>query len=524
LGDALAKQLERPAATESGMSLEAVLAARFRTPPYLHQLKEFEDHCDTSARALAWHMRTGKSKAVIDKTCHLFTRDKVDGLLIFAPNGAHANFVKREIPTHVWDGIKATCLLWQTINTGAKGVKRVRAAQRQGWHDANAKWWEDVKDVSLTPGLVVLAVNTESMIRKDVRKAVARFVANRRVHLVVDESDDFGTPGAARTKMLRALARRCPYRTLLSGTMTTGTPLAAFSQFEVLRPGALGFEKYGDFKHHFAVFENETLRNGRVIPKVVGFKNLDELRERMAPFTSVVLRSEVHDMPDIVPRVRDIEVTEEQTRVFLELKQELETTIGDEVLSFRDLQNKFGKLQQVFSGFVLDQAGRAHVLEDNPRLDALADEVYLTPGKVVVWCEFQKDFDLVAERLTLVEGHEIVQYHGRVSDKDKANALRSFLDNGAIKALVGHVQSGSRGLDMSSASKIIFYSHTWKARLRAQAIERATKIGGANIEVVDFRAMRGPDKYILKKTQERIDIGDQLTGRGLRDMLRGFTA
>ncbi len=153
----------------------------------------------------------------------------------------------------------------------------------------------------------------------------------------------------------------------------------------------------------------------------------------------------------------------------------------------------------------------------NPRLEALADEVYLSPGKVIVWCQFREDLDRVASRLT-ADGHEIVQYHGRVSDEDKQNAIDDFQNKPGVKAFVGQPQSGGRGVNLSAADLLIWYSHTFDAIVRNQATERATAMGGPNKTVLDFTA-GGVDDYMLKNTSDKTTIADLVAGEGMKRIL-----
>ncbi len=500
-----------------------VIAAPFKTPPYPHQFREYEEHFGARSRAKAWTMRTGKSKSVIDKACFLHTvggeNGKIDGVLVFAPNGVHANWVLREVPTHTWDCVPYTALYWKSSVTG----KLSKAAQIDGeWNEEASKFWDALKEMRKETRLAWLTVNTESMTRKDVRKAVARFFKTRkRVFVVFDESDDFGTPGTIRTKMGRSMERRAAYVEILSGTMITGGPLAAFSQFELLKKGALGFGTFKEFKAQYAIEETQNVR-GRSFSKVIGFRNEDDLRERMSHFMSVVLREDVKGMPDLVqePDV-EIEPTKEQLRIYRELHKSFRIAVENGEVSVGERAPRLQKMQQVFGGFVKDENGKTVIIPGgNPRLDALSREVFLSPGKVIIWCQFQQDIDFVKERL-LADGVKFAEYHGRVSDKAKLDSLQRFRNERDVAALIGHVQSCGRGIDLSVAQRILNYTHTFSARLIVQALERATKIGAKNIRVTDFMAP-GPDYYIRSVTHGRVEVADAIAGVGMRDFLRSL--
>lgn len=497
------------------MSLADLLQADFVLPPFDHQLVEFENHCETQARALAWTMRTGKTKAAIDKASHLYKRGLIDGVLIFAPNGVHVNWAEVEWPKHKWPGVQSNWLVWRSAD-----LSQLRADSSKQ-DPVVAAWIKELRKARTTSELMVLSIPTESMNRKDVRGAVKYFMERRRFLVIFDESDDWGVPGTKRTLMARAIAKRAKYNLIMSGTMLTGSPLAAFSQFELLKPGALGFTTYDQFKDRYCEVEMARGKGGRRFPKITGFKNSDELRERMAPYMSVVRREDVKGMPALNVEPRYFEGTEQQLNVYRDLHHSIMTEIEGQPISIGELASKIGKLQQIFSGFLIDEFKMLHRIRGpNPRLDLLLREIYLASGKVVIWCNFQEDIDNVCAALRL-EGYNVAEYHGRVSDKAKAESRHNFRTKRDYKALVGHPQSCGRGLDFAVASSIFCYSHTFKARLREQALERATEIGGGNIQVLDFVGP-GPDKYILKVTAGRIQMNDSLTGEGMKRLLRSL--
>ncbi len=504
--------------SRAGVTVAAAITADFKTAPYFHQLREFELSAEAPARALLWQMRTGKTKVVIDTACHLKREGLIDAVVLFAPKGVHENWVRRELPLHHWDSVERLTLSWRSSTAGDLGVKRVPAGERALWQARHDAWWNKSRRLLGTDALAWFAFNSESMTRDDVRRLVARVVRDRRTLIVFDESHDFRTPGSKRTKMARAVARRCPYRRILTGTSVTNSPLHAFSQYELLEPGALGHTTYGAFKKHHAEYRLERTRAGRHYPVLSEYKDLDGMQERMARWSSVVLRDDCEDLPDVVRSSRRIDLNDEQLRLYRELHRQFTLELNDREVSVGENTSRLIKLQQVVSGFLVDEFGDVHdVPGPNPRLEAVSDEVYLSPGKVIVWCRFREDMDRVASRLT-ADGHEVVQYHGRVSDEEKVRVRELFAPDAQndVKVLVGYP---TLGLDLSAAYEIVWYSHTFDAILREQADERATAMGGLNVPIVDIVAP-GVDEYILENVSDKVSVADALAGRGMREALK----
>lgn len=496
-----------------------VIQADFKTFPYRHQLEELELHGMDKKRMLLWQPRSGKSKTVIDTAGMLWAAEEIHTVILIAPNGVHLNWPQRELPFHHWENIPYDTCAWKTDIAG----KSDSAKLRKGWKEQNEAWWKRAERCLATKKLAWFFFAAETMTRDDVRKLVARIYRRRKgkILIVFDECHDFRTPGSKRGKMARAMANKAQYRRTLTGTPLDNSPLHAWAQYELLEKGALGYTRYSDFKDRYAEYEKVTTKGGRTFPQLVDYKHLDEMRDRMAPMSSVVLRSDCVDLPDLVPIIRTIELTEEQKKVYADLHETYELEInGEEVIVGDENTQRFIKIQQTVSGFVKNEWGEVVEIvkdEDNPRLQALVEEVEMNAGKSIIWCNFHEDMDRVAKALR-ARGHKIVEYHGRVkpSEKDKARKALAPEAENDVKALVGYP---TPGLNLSGADKIINYSHTFDAIKKGQADERATAIGGKNVPVVEF--VGGPvDEYIVENVKKKMSLGDSLSRDGMAKVLR----
>lgn len=477
--------------------------------PWKHQEEEWVRHRDADARALLWQMRTGKTRSVVDAAFHRhFERGDVDGLLVLAPNGVHVNWIRRQLPQHAWLDHPWVGCAWQAS-------ERHRPEHRAQLERVLTHRGE---------GLPVLAVNSESLVNDDAARAIARFIKGRRVMLVGDESHSFRTPGSRRTKRVRALAGYCPVRRILTGTSVDNSPLAAFSQFEILQKGALGFNRFSDFEARYAEYQTLRTQGGRSYDKLVAYRNLEELRARIGAWASVVLREDCEDMSGLICDERTVLMGDVQAAAYRSLVEDflLELESGADVEALEPAA-RIIKLQQVLSGFVIDTAGGVHELvadEDNPRLAAMLDEVRNTDGKVIVWCKFHEDIKRVVRALRAA-GRNPVEYHGRIhSQARRQAAIDAFQEDPSVTDFVGQPAAGGAGLDLSAAELVLWYSHTFDLIERSQADERASAIGGRAVSLRDLVVPGTVDGYILGNLQGKRDVREMLAGRGLRDHLR----
>lgn len=443
----------------------------------------------------------------VESAVALHEAREIDGVVVVAPNGVHVQWAEQQIER--WGGEKNNAFAW-------------RFSQPKNQRDFDIFTLFVVPD-SPTRRLHWLCVNLESLIRPEVRKAIAKFnkIAGRCM-LVIDESHHFARPGSKRTSVARALGRKFEYRRILTGTPVENSPLQAFSQFEILEKEALGHARYGTFKNEYAEYEYEDAHFGsRTFPQLVGYKNLDRLKDRMAPYASVVLRSDCEDLPPVQRDERHVEMTATQTRWWNATKEKLL-----EEVELLGQERVFAggaalvKLQQIEGGFwrhpdrVEPVCGR----EDNPKMLILKDEVEQYDGQVIAWFEYVHELEAAYAALTdakIVCG----RFHGKVKPAEREDTLEQFRRRG-VKVLLAQPRAGGEGRDMSVAGKIVWYSHTPDAVVRAQADERATAMGGDGVQIVDMVAPVG--RYFMDICRRKTSVAEDVGRSGLRRVLESL--
>ena len=489
-----------------------------KTIPRKHQQEAYEWMAGKDALSLFHYMRSGKSKLIIDDAIRAYKEGRINAVIVCAPNGVHANWAERELPTHAWDDIEWDSWIWRTTDKTSE----------QRFYEA----WKK-------KALVFYCVPHHSIRRDDLGRILWRILHKRKVYVVFDESHAFAQPGSKQTKRAVAIARHCPVRRIMTGSPLENRPFQAYSQFNLLKPHCLGFKRYKAFEQKYGIFErgmraqrDESGEVERVIhfPKLVGYQNLDDLRKRIAPYCHVVTREMIEDMPSFVRSTREVVMTERQARIYDEIRDGIVADVEGEKVSIGSMSPRWIKLQQILSGFLVDKSYAPWEIQGpNPRIKALVDEVISGDGRVLVWCAFQRDIDQCTAALQSA-GRHVVQYHGRASDREKAKAreLMRYGTDPYGPDLVGHPQSGGVGLNLAGASRVIWYSHTFDAVVRMQADERATEVGGGNVSIVDLVGVhpmpgrRTIDHTILVAQESKTDVADYLSRQGLMKVINSL--
>lgn len=485
--------------------------SRFVWPAWEHQLKEWE-HRDDKARMLRWQMRTGKTKAMIDLACYLYEAGKIDGVIVAGPNNVHMNWARKEVPKHCWEGVKYRSVAWDTSKS-----------RNVAW----GRWFDNF--CKPANKLDFFMVNFEAFNQKRfLNDFLKKFTdSHPRYMLIIDETHDVRGPKSARSRELRKLRAKAIVRRGLSGTITDNSPLHAWSQYECLKEAALGFSKYNDFEDNFAVKEMQTLfvKGRRVqVPQITGYKNLDKLTEAMARMTSVVLRTDCGDMPELLIEPVRFELAPEQKRVYnsIVLKAIARLDSG-EIVPVKEGGALKSQLQQIASGWYTDEEGNVVEVvkdEDNPRLQALLAQLALAGPKTVVFCRYREDIVRVM-RACKSAGYLPVDYYGGTPKKQRPINEDRFMNDARFGPLIGQPLACGQGLDFSIADDIVWYSHLDGDLIkRKQANERATQKGGGRVFVTNLIADGTNDDQLLATMDEKHDLSEEVSGTGLRDYLK----
>lgn len=472
-------------------------------PRWDHQAREFEIGKDRRSRAYIWPMRSGKSRAVIDVACHQFGKRKIEGVILVAPNGVHLNWARNEIPK--WSSLKFPnpTFAWETPK---------RTLKRQ-------KWERFLK----SKGLKWMCINMEALSHPDCIRAINQFlkVCHRNFMFAISEVHHFGRPGAKRTLKARSLSYHATFVRTESGTPITEGPMRAFSQYEILAPGALGYGRFKPFKEHYADWEPYGPPGPRQRERIVRYKNMDELTKEIGGWSSLVLRKELGDMPELIRTERPVVMSDAQRKAYIQLVATHLTEVADTEVTVKDAGARMIKLQQILMGYVIDSKTKTILTidDDAPVYDAIIEEILgTTPGKALVWCRFKEDCRRLAKKLR-ARKLPVLEYWGDFSTTVREANRAKFLMPGDNSTMIGTPDCGGEGLDFSAADAVIFGSGNPHARMTAQAEERATMKGGKSVAVVRIRNYGTVCDRIWDIVDGKISLADTVTGSGLRRVL-----
>lgn len=483
-----------------------------KTRPYEHQARVLRKDYRRTSHALFWEQGTGKSKAAIDNACMLYEEGEISFVLIVAPNGVHANWVREELPTHVPDRVMedAKVVLYETPKAGNK------------WH---IKMLKDA--LAHEGGLVIVSISYNGLMTNGGAKFVRAMMDQRKCFYILDEAHFIKTPSAKRTTRVIASGRHAKYRRLLTGTPITQGPFDLYSQVRFLEPNFWHEQRIGKFaafKFKFGVWRTRQQVVDEVgfdpgYDELLGYKNLDKLTRVMERIGDRVTKDEVLDLPPKVYSRHQVDLNYEQWRVYKQLKEEFyaELSSGDFVEAPLAI-TRLLRLQQTICGYVAETEQPLHILDGpNYRLEALEAITDSLAQPAIIWARFRKDVDLICDLL----GERAARYDGHTQHLQREKNLERF-HAGERQFFVANPAVGSTGLTLNEAKTVIYYSNSFNLVDRLQSEDRCHRIGqDQSVQYIDIVAPGTVDEHIIRALREKRDVASQITGDEIMGWLEG---
>ena len=473
---------------------------KFKTKPYAHQLKALEMSWNKEVFAYFMEMGTGKSKVLLDNIAMLYDKGKINGALIIAPKGVYKNWYDAEIPVHLVNHIQKKVVLWQAmINKGQQ--KKLNTLFETG------------------VDLHILIMNVEALSTKKGVDFATKFLLSHNTLITIDESTTIKNPGAKRTKNILSLSKLGKYRRILTGSPVTKSPLDLYTQCFFLDPYLLNHASYYSFRTRYALMRTANF-SGRSVQIVVGYRHLDELAEKLKPFSHRVLKDDCLDLPSKTFMKRIVQLTPDQQKVYQQMKQMALAEMNGKMITTATVLTQLMRLQQITCGYFKADDGTVQEINNN-RTSELIDLLYEIEGKTVIWAHWQNDVKNIIKVVVKEFGEGCcVDYYGLTPQDERQDNISKFQNDPKVRFFIGTPATGGYGITLTGASNMIYYSNGYDLEKRTQSEARIDRIGQTKpMTYIDMLAEDTVDERIVKALRKKVNIATQIMGEELKDWI-----
>jgi SNF2 family DNA or RNA helicase len=255
--------------------------------------------------------------------------------------------------------------------------------------------------------------------------------------------------------------------------------------------------------------------------KIIGYRKLDELKEKLDHFSFRIRKDECLDLPPKVYTKRDVQLTKEQTQAYVEMKKTALAILAGGTVTTVNALTQLMRLHQIVCGHVkLDDKTVVEI--PNHRIEELMSVVEEAPDKIIIWATYRHDIEAIKLALSKEYGMASVgTYYGDTDDEERRRVVREFQDpESELRFFVGNPRTGGYGLTLTAADTVVYYSNSFDLEVRLQSEDRAHRIGQTkSVTYVDLISPGTVDEKIVRALRDKIDIANAVLGEELKSWL-----
>lgn len=335
--------------------------------------------------------------------------------------------------------------------------------------------------------------------------------------VVVDESHKIKGASSNVSRLLGRIGRTVPRRVILTGTVMPSGPMDIYGQWRFLNPQAFGNIRpdgsrssmtLGSFTSRFAV------RGGYMGKEIVGYRNLDEMQRIMAQNAVVATKDDALDLPETTDVIVPVRLSAKERKAYEEMRKDLAVAFqqaeqGEIVVTNRLAQMM--RLRQITSGYLPDGKGQEVDLGGSKThtIVSLVEDTLAGEKRIVIFCMFSREIDMVAERLARDKRTRVEKITGGTPAEERIQIRKRFGSDADERiVIVAQIQTLNLAVnELVTASHAIFGSLSQLRDEIVQSRDRLHRIGQTRPVTFWYALAPGTvDDVIYRTYLERTDL------------------
>ena len=288
----------------------------------------------------------------------------------------------------------------------------------------------------------------------------------------------------------------------LSATIIKNRLEEAFSIYSAIVPGL--FKNITQFRKDYCRTVLMPMVFGKVkrkIPKVVGYKNLNQFRTNIDPYFLGRKKEDVaKELPVLISKTIELELKTRQEEIYQEALQGVLNLDSGEEKKVERLSALIYCQQISNSPNIVGIDAESSKEEELFRLleDELIDE------KVIIFTNFKKQIDRF-EALFKKRKIRMTRITGDENSSEREENKKSFQDKESGVNVIFINRAGSESINLQIASTFIFFDNPWSYGDYLQLVGRAQRIGSehSSILVLHLVNRKTIDEHVLKTLKSK---------------------
>jgi hypothetical protein len=315
------------------------------------------------------------------------------------------------------------------------------------------------------------------------------FECNEKTMIILDESHQIKNVGVIRSEKIIEMTKNAGHKCILTGTPIGKHAGDLYFQFYFLDPGILNYPSYSDFS------DSHLLYGGREGKTVVAYSNIEEISNRISPYTVTMSRKEMEIDREKIYEIEAYKISNREKYDQLKEKYEkyFEQNSSNKILGY------MVKLQQCANGYEINEKDEVFGYSDNGRIKCLKSLLEKYEGKqIVIYFKYNEDLKGLSSLL------EIPILSGKTKQKEFDETISKF--NLFEHKVIALQQQMSIGFSLKSTDVMIYFSRKFGSISSAQSEDRACESIDRPLKIIDICASDTIDELIKLTINKQFDI------------------
>lgn len=463
----------------------------FKTKPFRHQVDGVRFGLNKKKFLLCDDQGLGKTKQIIDFVGCLEKTDTINKVLIVC-------------------GVNSLKYNWQSeigIHSDEKGWvlgTRFRKTTGKAYEGSTKDKLEDLDNLPdcryIITNIETLRAGAEKISKSKYHFPIAeklqKLCKNGTISVIAfDECHKSKEPTSLQSRaMINVQAK---YMVAMSGTPLMNNPLDLYFPMSWL-----GYEKHSfyQFKQHYCTL------GGWGGSQVVGYKNLEEIRAMMDNIMLRRLKTEVLDLPEKIRKIEYVDMTSKQAQIYKEVYNGVMSELQKIKFSNNPLSMMI-RLRQAtgWTGVI------SNTIQESAKMDRMVElvsEIVASGQKAIIFSNWESMTEVAKEKLKDYSPSYIT---GATKADERMKEVERFQNDDKCKVIVGTIGAMGTGLTLTAAQNVIFLDSPWNMALKAQAEDRAHRIGTkGTVNVITLVCKNTIDERIEELVEKKGQIADAL--------------
>ena len=314
--------------------------------------------------------------------------------------------------------------------------------------------------------------------------------------IIVDEATHYKNAQTTRWKTLNKLLTDDTWLWMMTGTPAAQSPVDAYGLAKMVNKNLVP-RFFGSFKD-------------QVMSRVSQFRWVIKPAATEIVFNSLqpairFTKEECLDLPPMVYAKREVELTNQQKKYYLQIKNKMVMEITGAEVTAMNAAVSLSKLLQISSGAVYTDAGDVLEFDIRNRYKVLREVIDESSQKILVFVPFKHAINILTEKLR-ADGITTEVIQGSVSAPKRTEIFRTFQTTKDPRVLVIQPQAAAHGVTLTAANTIVWWGPTSSLETYDQANARVHRSGQKHKSTVIQLQGSAAEKHVYRLLDKRINV------------------